>query len=107
MAMNSLRTVVVNGFPLIGLVRPTYVNARVLAASTAEAFTVPTGAKYVLLTANVDFWANFTTTAAVPAADITDGSSPVLNPCLRILDGCASISVISVVAGIVTAEFYM
>jgi len=104
--VNELKPITRGGQGLIGLNRPTYINARVLAATVAEAFTVPAGAKYVLLAANADFYADFGTTAVTPAADITDGTSPVFNPSLRMLEGCTSISVVSPTVCIVTAEFY-
>jgi D-arabinose 1-dehydrogenase-like Zn-dependent alcohol dehydrogenase len=104
--VNELKPITRGGQGLIGLNVARYVNARVLAASTAESLAVPAGARYVLLTANADFWADFTTTAAIPATDITDGSSPLLNPSLRALEGTTTISVISATVCIVTAEFY-
>ena len=51
------------------------VLARVLAASTAESITVPTGAKFCTITANGEFYFNTQGTAAVPSADVTDGSA--------------------------------
>lgn len=84
----------------------TYILAKSLAANTAEAFTVPTGAKVVLFSSNVDFYANPYTTAAVPG-DTTDGSASELNPVAYLLpQGTSSISVIAPSAGIVTASFY-
>ena len=85
---------------------PTYVNARVLAASTAEAFTVPTGATRVIFSADCNFYANPTTTATVPAADVTNGSSSMLNPAGWGLRDVTSISVISSTACVVTAAFF-
>lgn len=86
---------------------PSSIMARVLAANTAESITVPTGAKVVLFSGNTPFYANCYATAAVPAADITDGTSPELNPVSYILPSdVTSISVIAPAAGIVTASFY-
>jgi len=88
--------------------RPEYVNCIVLAASTAEAFTVPLNAKSVLLTGNYDFYANFTTTAAIPTTEISNGTSPILinSPRLIKIGDATSISVICDVACTLTAEFY-
>lgn len=84
---------------------PDYVLNRTVAASTAESITVPTGAKYVNFSANVDFYANYTTTATVPA-DVTDGSASELNPTMRGIAGVTTISVISASAGQISAAFY-
>lgn len=82
-----------------------YVLSKALAANVAEAFTVPAGARIVVLSGNVDFFADFTTTAAIPG-DVTDGSASCLNPAARSCKGLASISVISASEGIITAEFW-
>lgn len=91
---------------------PDYVNARVLAAATAEAVAVPAGAAYVVFSANCDFHARYNaalagTAAAVPA-DTTDGTACELNPDARYLgvDQVAEISLISTTGGIVTLAFY-
>jgi hypothetical protein len=106
-------TLVLDGFSALPASVGTkgWVDARVLAAATAEAHTVPTGAKRVLFSANCDFFALFNATAAAgtaatPAADITDGTSPELNPVVRDLSGVAEISLISAAGGIVTMRFF-
>lgn len=86
-----------------------YGLARVLAASTAESFSIPAGAKFVSFACTVtNFWATFDgTTAAVPAADITNGSAPELNPGMRQLtEGQTTISVIAAEDCIVNALFW-
>ena len=92
------------------LPRPRDVMARVLAAATAESITVPGGATFVVLSGTDDFYADFTKTAVTPAADIADGTSPILVPRgykeIRELSGAATISVICEDACIVFAEFY-
>lgn len=85
-----------------------YVLARSLAASTAESFTVPTSprARFVLFSANGDFYANFTGTAAIPG-DVTDGTAAELNPAMRFIpNDCTAISVIAPDATVVTASFW-
>lgn len=105
--VNKLKPLVRDG-RVVGINRPTYTNTRVLAATVAEAIAVPAGATIVMLNGNVEFWANFVTTAAVPAADVTDGSSPVLvnYPMLITIEGATSISVVSSYTCLVTASFY-
>jgi hypothetical protein len=87
-----------------------YVDARVLAASTAERHTIPTGAKFVVFSADATFYAKFgdvTVTAAVPAADVTDGTGSSVNPEAReIPSGVTHISLIATAATVVTMDFY-
>ena len=83
------------------------VMARVLSAGVAESIAVPTGAYYVLFTANTDFCVSYTGTAAFPAADVTNGSACDYAPTQRFLDpSVTSISVISAIGGTVWATFY-
>jgi hypothetical protein len=86
------------------------VMARVLAAGVAELVAVPAGAAVVNFAATTDFYAKFGTSgvvAAVPAADVTDGTASVLNPGTRVIpDGLTHISVIASAAGVVTLEFW-
>lgn len=86
---------------------PQSTMARALAASTAESITPPTGSRYVIFSANVDFFVNCYTTATVPG-DTTDGTASELNPSGYSFDSgeLPTISVISAAAGIVTASFY-
>ncbi len=89
-----------------GLNPSDYIDARVLAANTAESHTVPPGAKYVLFSANADFYAKFGAAGTVPAADVTDGTASELNPVLRSIDGATTIGLISAVTCIVTMSFF-
>jgi hypothetical protein len=59
---------------------PTYVNARVLAAGVSETSTMPADTRLVIFSANCDFYASPGASAAVPAADVTDGTASELNP---------------------------
>ncbi|MGB3988659.1 MAG: hypothetical protein WBK67_03160 [Minisyncoccales bacterium] len=93
-------------FPLAAIPVCGYVDARVLGASSAESHTVPAGATKVVFSSTGDFYANFTTTAAVPSGDVTDGSASVLNPLARNIYGVTAISLISPAACVVTMEFY-
>lgn len=87
-----------------------YVDVRVLAANTAERHAIPGGAKYVLFSADGNFYAKFgevTVTAAVPSADVVDGTASELNPEGReIPSGSGYVSLIAPVATIITMSFY-
>ena len=95
-------------------IRPAlYRDGVVLAAGVAQTITVPTHtasgqkANRVLFSSNCDFYAQYDTTAAVPAGAITDGSGPELNPVGRILSDVDTISVISETGGKVMAYFFI
>lgn len=84
----------------------TDVNAYVL-TGTAATVTFPTGTTMVNFAASCNFLCNWTTTAAVPGASITDGSSPELNPTTRYVSGLTSCSIINLSAnGTVFVSFY-
>ena len=86
---------------------PTYVDARVLAANTAESHTIPTGAKYLIISSScAAFYAKQNGTAAVPAADVTDGTGSELNPAGYFVDGMSTIGFISPTICILTLSFY-
>lgn len=81
---------------------PTYCNRHDVAANTAESDTVPSvnsvKATYVFFAATAacqDFYVNYTTTAIVPAGDVTDGTAPDHNPTVRFILGTSTISIIS------------
>lgn len=87
---------------------PAYIDTRVLAASTAEQHTVPANARIVVFSANGDFYAKYGSnpTAAVPAADVTDGSGSELNPTVRLVEAGSKISLIAPAATVVTLSFF-
>lgn len=85
---------------------PDYVNTRILAAGVSETFTVPGGIRWMLFSANCDFFAKKGATAAVPGADVTDGTGSELNPSAWFIERVAQVSVISVGTCIVTGAFY-
>ena len=95
-----------NGYPLVGFNSSDCVDTRVLAATVAEVITVPTGAKKVLFSSTADFYVKFGAAAAIPVADITDGSGSELNPKLRSIEGSATIGIISPTSCVVTIAFY-
>lgn len=59
---------------------PEYVDARVLAANTSEAFTTPANADWFLISGDGGFYIIRGATAAVPAADVTDGTASFYVP---------------------------
>lgn len=59
---------------------PEYVDARVLLGAGAEVITVPTGADLVVFSSTGNFYARPNNAAAIPAADVTDGTGSELNP---------------------------
>lgn len=86
-----------------------YVDAMVLGvASTAEDWTVPAGCNFAVFSATANFYVAFGTgAAAIPAADVTDGSAPMLNPSARRVTPADVLSIVSPTAGaIVTIECY-
>jgi len=86
---------------------PLYVDARVLAANTAETVTIPSNAKYVVFSATPAlFYVNYQGTAAAPAADVVDGTASELNPDVRYLGGLANFSIVAPATTIVTMLFY-
>lgn len=102
-----MRNMEVVPFPDGALRAPDYVDARVLAANTNETVTVPTGAAFVVFSANVDFYASYDgDDAAVPSGDVTDGSSNEMNPTVRYIAGITEIDIIAAEAGIVTMAFF-
>lgn len=86
-----------------------YVQALLLAASTAESVTAPTDAKYVLFSCTDNFYVNWTTTATVPG-DVTNGGASELNPTMRRLrrggSAVTGFSVISAGTPVCTFSFY-
>jgi hypothetical protein len=87
-----------------------YVQAKSLAAATAERIAIPPNAKFVLFQCTDNFCAAFgndTVVAAMPT-DIADGTANELNPTLRQIPvGATSVSVITDSAAKLTATFYL
>lgn len=83
-----------------------YVQARVLAANTAETVTVPAGARIVVFNSDSVFYLRIGGDAAVPAADVTDGTASAMSPGARSLDGVTTFSVVSAAVCIVCMEFF-
>ena len=86
---------------------PKYIDVRVLAANVNETHTTPS-ANVVLFSSNcAAFYAIIGPTAAVPAADVTDGSGSELNPSAWFVGKAAQIGLISPTACTVTISWYV
>ena len=85
-----------------------HVDNFVLSAGVAQQFAIPSGYTSMSITANADIWVKVGTnpTAAVPAANVTDGSGSILNPVTRNLNGEAKVSLISAVDCKGSIEYY-
>lgn len=89
------------------LAAPQYIDARVLAANTAETVTVPTGRNIVVFSGTADFYVRYNGgAAAVPAADVTDGNGSELNPTVRSVTPGGTFSIIAPATTVVTMAFY-
>jgi hypothetical protein len=83
-----------------------WIDVRVLAAGVAETVTVPADVKIITFSSTDNFYVNYTTTAAVPVADVTDGSGAELNPGVRYVYGQGTFSIISPTVCTVTMSSY-
>ncbi len=91
----------------------TMCDARVLAANTAETFTLDENVSHVVFSATSDFYVRYTAdddesdnTATVPSSDVTDGTASELNPTVRYVQSINKISVIAPAACTVTLLQY-
>ena len=57
-----------------------HVDAMVLAATTPETYTVPSGARFLVFSSNADFYVRKNAAGAVPGSEVSDGSGSELNP---------------------------
>lgn len=105
----------VGGSHLTGFSPPgsDYVNAYVLVASTNKTVdltaAIAAGAKFVSITSvsGLDVYSKFGGAAAIPGADVTDGTASELGTAVRrIPASTTSLGLISAVAGVVTLSFW-
>jgi hypothetical protein len=97
------------GMDAFALRQSNWIDARVLAAGVAETFQAPVGARFVLFSADGDFFCKIapaSTAAAVPAADVTDGTASELNPAMRYIGEVEYISLIASATTIITMQFF-
>jgi hypothetical protein len=93
------------------LAAPLYIDARKLAANTAEAVTPPPGAAVVVFRPKFEhtvFYVRYDGLAAAePAGDVSDGSASEPNPYARDIQNVASFSIVSPQDGaVITMLFY-
>ncbi len=76
----------------------------------SQAVTVPTnrGVKFVSFSATGNFYVRFVAggTAAIPAANVTDGTASTLNPSVRRVEGLASFAIISAPGTVVNLSWF-
>ena len=72
-----------------------WVGALVLAANTAETYTVQNGTAQVLFSCTEDFWVIPGGNATVPSADVTNGAASFLNPAMVEVGSKSSFGIIS------------
>lgn len=111
--LHNLDTFIVQGSgpEAMFLPPPVYVNAAYLGAGTPATYPIPDGAKYIVFSANNDFYCKFNTVAggnaAIPVADNTLGTASMLNPIAHALSGCVELSLIAQNANtVVTMAFW-
>ena len=88
---------------------PKYVDVMALGVATAETYTIPTGAKYIIFSAQqgLDFYIRCDGSAAeVPSDEVADGTGAFLNPAQIDCRNISAISFIAPAAVIVTMAIY-
>ncbi len=106
MAKESLRFFAENRGDQTFARKQAYVCNYVLVASTHKAVTIPTNAKYAIFNFDAPVWVCVGGTAAVPAADVTDGTGSVLNPVALVVEDETTIGLESEYAAKGSIEFY-
>ena len=88
-----------------------YVANMVFSGSAVKTSTPPTGAKFVKLTTTANVYFSLNGTAAVPVADVTDGSGSqllsVYGSEFYSLDGSTAVSVAAGGAAVVSLVYYL
>lgn len=88
------------------LIPPTYTDAIVLVANASQTQAVPTGANWVVFSADCNFYAKTGASASVPGATTTNGSAAMQNPAAWNIAGFTQITVVAATACKVTLSFY-
>jgi len=96
-----------NGFNTLAIHGGDTINVKVV-GTTASTETVPSLARYVLFSANKDFYVRWDgSAAAVPGANVTNGTGSELNPTIRSVEAGETFSVVGSAAGtVVTLTYY-
>lgn len=84
----------------------TWVDNRVLAAGVAETVTVPASCNFMVFGSNAIFYLRSGGAAAIPGADVTDGTGVAVSPSARRVTPAATFSLIAPAATIVSMECY-
>lgn len=88
-------------------VKGVHIDAVVLGVETAETYTVPDDCRFLLFSADGDFFARYDGSAAtIPSTEIADGTGSEINPAMRYVARVASVSLISSVARVITICAY-
>lgn len=86
---------------------PAYIDARVLAANVSETHTKPAAANAVIFSSScAAFYAKIGASAAVPAADVTNGSASELNPSSWFMGAATQVTLIAPTDCIITLSWY-
>lgn len=97
----------INGTPAIGLTATGKIDAIVLVANTAQSYTIPSGARFLLFSGTNNFYVNIGGgTATVPSATTSSGAASMLNPTLRSIGASTTVSLIAPTAAVVTIESF-
>ncbi|WP_029008336.1 hypothetical protein [Azospirillum halopraeferens] len=80
--------------------------AVVLTAGGSRTVAVPAGARFVLINATGPLWVQYGAAATVPAADITNGTAPELNPAARWIEGITTLGLAAPGACAASLAFY-
>lgn len=88
---------------------PDYTDALVLSASTDEYVTVPDWAHIALIAPTNGVWCDRGTTCAVPAADVTDGTSAfyISGPALFRVDSEGTLAFIAEQDTVVSISYFV
>lgn len=88
---------------------PTYCDAKLLAANTAESFTVPAGAYFAIFSpssAITDYSLSITGAAVTAVADVSDGTACIPNLGYARVSPGQTVSIISPQAGVVVVAWF-
>ena len=92
--------------PHYGVEQSDTINAVVITGGSESTSTVPSDARWVLMSSDNDFYFIINATASVPAADVTNGSASELNPVMRRVDPGDVLHFISDYDCVVTLAYY-
>lgn len=81
-------------------------NYLILAAGVAKSVPIPSDARMVVFSTNIDFFVKEGSTVDIPSSDITDGSAATLNPYVVYLGDLDSLSIIAPTEGEVGLTYY-